>query len=219
MHLGLDRMDLLAHSAGSVLATLYAAAYPERLSRLILVTPGLAAVGVHGTEEDMRAALERSAAEPWYPAALAALEKILDGDLSMEAFRASRPLFYGRWDEVAQAHATAGTAERYLVARAGYFAGVDLDVSSTRAALKRLLGRCCCTAGSWTRWCPLPCYARRRRCSTKCASSFNLRPRTSRGSTTQAHSPPPSSRSSTERLTGSSRTLRCPSNKRFRNSG
>src|SRR5579859_6062107 len=30
VHLGLDRMDLLAHSAGSVLATLYAAAYPER---------------------------------------------------------------------------------------------------------------------------------------------------------------------------------------------
>ena len=45
-HLGLDRMDLLAHSAGAVLATLYAAAYPGHLSRLILVTPGLAAVGV-----------------------------------------------------------------------------------------------------------------------------------------------------------------------------
>ena len=140
VHLGLDRMDLLAHSAGGVLATLYAAAYPERVRRLILVTPGLAAVGVHGTEEDMGAALERSSAEPWYPGALAALEKIFDGDLSMEAFRASRPLFYGRWDEVAQAHAIAGTAERYLAARAGYFAGVDLDVSSTRAALKRLRG-------------------------------------------------------------------------------
>jgi pimeloyl-ACP methyl ester carboxylesterase len=32
VHLGPDRMDLLAHSAGSVLATLYAAANPERLS-------------------------------------------------------------------------------------------------------------------------------------------------------------------------------------------
>jgi proline iminopeptidase len=140
VHLGLDRMDLLAHSAGSILATLYAAAYPERLSTLILVTPGLAALGVHGTEADMGAVLERSAAEPWYPTALAALEKIFDGDLSMEAFRASRPLFYARWDNVAQAHASAGTAERYRAARAGYFAGVDLDASSTRAALKRLRG-------------------------------------------------------------------------------
>ena len=140
VHLGLDRMDLLAHSAGGVLATLYAAAHPGRLSRLILVTPGLAAVGVHGTEQDMRAVLERSAGERWYPTALAALEKIFDGDLSMETFRASRPLFYGRWDDVAQTHASAGIAERYLAARAGYFAGVDLDASSTRAALKRLRG-------------------------------------------------------------------------------
>ena len=42
-HLGLERIDLLAHSAGAVLATLYAAAHPDRLSRLILVTPGLSA--------------------------------------------------------------------------------------------------------------------------------------------------------------------------------
>jgi pimeloyl-ACP methyl ester carboxylesterase len=40
IHLGLDRMDLLARFAGAVLATLYAAAYPGHLSRLILVTPG-----------------------------------------------------------------------------------------------------------------------------------------------------------------------------------
>src|SRR5215471_16344618 len=51
VHLGLDRMDLLAHSAGSVLATLYAAAHPEHLSALILVTPGLYAIGIEGTKE------------------------------------------------------------------------------------------------------------------------------------------------------------------------
>jgi pimeloyl-ACP methyl ester carboxylesterase len=54
-HLGLNRIDLLAHSAGAVLATLYAAAHPQRLSRLILVTPGLAAVGVGPTGEQVRA--------------------------------------------------------------------------------------------------------------------------------------------------------------------
>ena len=90
IHLGLDRMDLLAHSAGAFLATLYAAAYPRRLSRLVLVTPGLAAVGAEGIEEEFRTALERRAAEPWYPEARAALEKIIAGDLSIEAFRASR---------------------------------------------------------------------------------------------------------------------------------
>ena len=136
--LGLDRMDLLAHSAGAVLATLYAAAHPQHLSRLILVTPGLAAAGVEGTEEQFRAALARRAAEPWYPAALAALEKIMAGDLSMEAFAASRPFFYGRWDQAAQAHATAGVSERHQAAREGFFAGATIDPPAARAALNKL---------------------------------------------------------------------------------
>ena len=137
-HLGLDRMDLLAHSAGAVLATLYAAAYPGHLSGLILVTPGLAAVGVEGTEEEFRAGLAPRAAEPWYPAALAAVEKILAGDLSMETFGASRPLYYGRWDEAARAHATAGASPRHQAAREGYFAGAAFDVPAIRAALNEL---------------------------------------------------------------------------------
>jgi len=137
-HLGLDRMDLLAHSAGAILATLYAAAYPERLSRLILITPGLAAVGVEGTEERFRAALGRRADEPWYPVAIAALEKIIAGDQSMEAFRASRPFYYGRWDDAARAHATAGVTERHMAARLGFFAGAAFDPPATRAALKKL---------------------------------------------------------------------------------
>jgi len=137
-HLGLDQMDLLAHSAGAILATLYAAASPQRLSALILVTPGLAAVGVEGADEQFRAALARRAAEPWYPAALAALQKIMAGSLSMEAFRASRPLFYGRWDDAAEAHATAGVSERHQAARLGYFAGATIDVPAARAALTKL---------------------------------------------------------------------------------
>jgi pimeloyl-ACP methyl ester carboxylesterase len=136
--LGLNRMDLLAHSAGAVLATLYAAAYPEHLATLILVTPGLAAAGVYGTEEQYGAALQRLAAEPWYPAARAALEKITTGDLSADAFRASRPLFYARWDRAAQAHATLGVTERHQAAREGFFAGVTLDPASARTALKSL---------------------------------------------------------------------------------
>jgi pimeloyl-ACP methyl ester carboxylesterase len=136
--LGLQHMDLLAHSAGAVLATLYAAAYPERLSRLILVTPGLAAVGVGPTEEQVRAALGRRAAEPWYPVALTAMEKFIAGDLSAETFEASRPFFYARWDHASQAHATAGFAPRHAAARQGFFAGAPFDGPSTRAALKEL---------------------------------------------------------------------------------
>jgi pimeloyl-ACP methyl ester carboxylesterase len=115
---------------------LYATAHPHRLSRLILVTPGLAAVDV--VDAGNRSALDRRVTEPWYPVARAALERIFGGDLSMEMFRASRPLCYGRWDEGAQAHATVGMAKRHLAARRGYFADVVLEPAATRAALAEL---------------------------------------------------------------------------------
>lgn len=138
VHLGLDQMELLAHSAGSILATLYAAAHPDRLSKLLLITPGLAAVGVDLTEELLNAGLERRSAEPWYTPALEAMEKISAGDRSMEAFHASRPFFYGRWDETARAHAAAGVSERHQAAREGYFAGATIDPPAIAAELKKL---------------------------------------------------------------------------------
>jgi proline iminopeptidase len=65
VHLGLDRMDLLAHSAGAVLATLYAAVYPHRLSTLMLITPALDPVDVFGAEDDLAAALRRQTDQSW----------------------------------------------------------------------------------------------------------------------------------------------------------
>lgn len=141
VQLGLRRMDLLAHSAGAVLATVYAAAHPQRVSRLILLTPGLAAVGVHPSEQQLAAALERSAAEPWYSEARSAWEKILGGDRSVDAYRASRPFFYGRWDDAARGHSTVGIAERHAAAREGYFADVVFDESAIRASLAEFTGR------------------------------------------------------------------------------
>jgi proline iminopeptidase len=138
VHLGLARMDLLAHSAGAVLATLYAAAHPDRVSRLILVTPGLGAVGIAGTEDEFTAIVRRRAGEPWYPTARAALERIFAGDLSMETFRASRPLCYGRWDDAAEAHATVGITERHVAARSGFAEHLTLDPAVVRAALTAL---------------------------------------------------------------------------------
>jgi proline iminopeptidase len=147
--LGLDQLDLLAHSAGCVLATLYAAAHPQRLSRLILVTPGLAAIGGAGTEDRIRAALARRADESWYPTALPAMEQMMAGTLTAEAYQASRPFFYRRWDEQAQAHALAGMSPRHQAARDGYFAGITLDPPATRAALVALTAPVLLYAGEW----------------------------------------------------------------------
>ena len=137
-HLGLDRMDLLAHSSGSVLATLYAAAFPGRLSSLVLLTPGLSALGVSLTEDQFETVAGLRAAQPWYPAARAAMGAIFAGDWSVAAFSASRPLFYARWDAASQAHAARGVADRHAAAREGYFAGAEIDVPATRAALGKL---------------------------------------------------------------------------------
>jgi len=138
VHLGLDQLELLAHSAGSILATLYAAAHPDRLSKLLLITPGLAAAGVDLTDELLNAGLERRSSEPWYTSALEAMEKISAGSRSMEAYHASRPFFYGRWDETARAHAAVGVSERHQAAREGYFAGITIDPPAIAADLKKL---------------------------------------------------------------------------------
>ena len=43
-HLGLDRMDLLGHSAGANVAAMYAARHPGQVSKLTLVAPSAAGV-------------------------------------------------------------------------------------------------------------------------------------------------------------------------------
>ncbi len=103
-HLGLTTMDLLGHSAGADLALLYAARYPERVSRLILLNPGLSSVGLAVTDDELLANTERRSAEPWFADAKAAVEAAFSGDGCAETRRRYLPFFYGRWDEAARAH-------------------------------------------------------------------------------------------------------------------
>jgi proline iminopeptidase len=137
-HLGLDRMDLLAHSAGANLAILYAARYPDRIRRLVLLTPGLHAVGVTVTGAEEEAALARRSAEPWYPAAVQARRVAAAGRDSVENLRRYAPFYYGRWDAAARAHATAGLEPRAARIGARYFGAGAFDPAATRAALAGL---------------------------------------------------------------------------------
>jgi len=138
VHLGLDRMDLLGHSAAGDLAVLYAAAYPERIARLILLTPGLTALGIDEPDEAWRAALERRSDETWYPDALAAIERAEAGDQTVENRRAYMPFFYGRWDDAAQAHVEVGISERARVVMANFRAEGVFSPPETREAVRRL---------------------------------------------------------------------------------
>lgn len=137
-HLGLDCIDLLGHSAAGDLATLYAAAHPQRVAHLILLTPALRALGLEETEEQWRAALARRSGEPWYPGALAAIEKADAGDDTMETRRGYMPFLYGRWDEAAQAHAGVGVSERSRPVRDGFAAAGAFTPAATRQAVARL---------------------------------------------------------------------------------
>ncbi|NEB77910.1 alpha/beta hydrolase [Streptomyces sp. SID14478] len=136
LHLGLDRMDVLAHSAGGNLAALYAARRPERVARLALVTSPQRALGLAPSADDRRAAAHLRRAEPWFDKAYPELEKFLagrpDADYAYEAF------FYGRWDTRAQEHAARGD-DQYHERAAELFASEGaFDPPALHAALARL---------------------------------------------------------------------------------
>lgn len=137
-HLGLDRVDLLGHSAAGDLALLYAAANPQRVAHLILLTPALRAVGIEETDEQWWAALARRSGEPWYPDALAAVEKAEAGDESLENRRAYMPFLHGRWDDAARAHIEVGVSERSRPVRDGFAAPGAFNPAATRQELGRL---------------------------------------------------------------------------------
>jgi pimeloyl-ACP methyl ester carboxylesterase len=71
-HLGLERLLLLGHSHGGVVAQLYAAEYPGRVRRLVLAST-LARFGPE-SEAAMREGMDKRSNQPWYPEAVAALE-------------------------------------------------------------------------------------------------------------------------------------------------
>lgn len=137
-HLGLDRIDLLGHSAGANLALLYAAAHPHRVDRLVLLTPSLRAAGIVVTAEQERAAMERRSGQTWYEAAVAAVERADAGDESDETVLAFLPFYYGHWDAAARAHAFVGVSDRSRAVREAIFREGAFDPARTRAALSTL---------------------------------------------------------------------------------
>jgi pimeloyl-ACP methyl ester carboxylesterase len=134
-HLGLDRMDLLAHSAGANLAVLYAARHPQRLSKLVLVTPSTFAVGISATGESRLETARLRRAEPWFDPAYTALQAIVAGEATDAGWTAIQPFFSGRWDAAAQDHQAAQEGHQNEEAAAAF--GVDgvYDPAATRAQL------------------------------------------------------------------------------------
>ncbi|MGW8760908.1 alpha/beta fold hydrolase [Streptomyces sp. NPDC055815] len=139
-HLGLDRVDLLGHSAGGSLAMLYAAAHPDRLTSLTLVTPSFAAVGLPSDTGEQEVIAAR-AAEPWHAEAAAAHRHMKTAKTFAEAapYRfAFEPLMYGRWDQAARAHAAADSAQRALPVSEHFYKDYTPDTEELRRRLGAL---------------------------------------------------------------------------------
>jgi proline iminopeptidase len=106
-HLGLERMSLLGHSHGGIVAVDYAARHPERVERLILAST--LARWVPDQEAAMEAAIASHADEPWYADAKAALEAEQEGafandeelaELTLREF----PFYFKRYGEKERAY-------------------------------------------------------------------------------------------------------------------
>lgn len=138
VHLGLERIDLLGHSAGAAVAVLYAARHPDRVNQLVLVTPTPFVVGLEIADADRREVAERRKGEPWFPEAFAAFERIWAGEFTEANRKGIAPFHYGRWDAVSQASYAAGATEMNKDAAAVYYSDGALDPEAARAALTGL---------------------------------------------------------------------------------
>ncbi|HUK94843.1 MAG TPA: alpha/beta hydrolase [Gaiellaceae bacterium] len=106
-HLGLERMSLLGHSHGGVVAMDYAATHPDRVERLILASS--LARWASEQKEAMEAAMATHADEPWYEDAKAALEAEQAGQFSTDEELAEIglrefPFYFARFGEEEQAY-------------------------------------------------------------------------------------------------------------------
>jgi pimeloyl-ACP methyl ester carboxylesterase len=147
--LGLERIDLLGHSAGGALAVLYASRYPHRVSRLVLVCASPRAVGVEITDADRRQVAELRRDEPWFPAAFAAFERIWAGEAGAAEWEAIAPFSHGRWDAVSQAIVADEEKQINMDAAGAYYAEGAIDPVATRAAIAGLTAPVLFVAGGY----------------------------------------------------------------------
>jgi pimeloyl-ACP methyl ester carboxylesterase len=124
-HLGLDRLDLVGHSAGATLALLYATRYPDRVDRLVLLNPSPRGIGLTVTDDDRRRVAELRRGEPWFDDAFAAAERIWSGRSTDADWDATAPFTYGRWDARTQSHYARLAGRRNRAAAIIYYETLD----------------------------------------------------------------------------------------------
>jgi pimeloyl-ACP methyl ester carboxylesterase len=100
-HLGVERLNLLGFSHGGVVAISYAAAFGQRIERLLLV--GTLAVWGEKAEAAMLRAIEARSGQPWFAEAQQAIEEEQAGEFSsvdelITNVQRQIPLYFHRWE-------------------------------------------------------------------------------------------------------------------------
>jgi proline-specific peptidase len=99
-HLGLERMLLLGHSHGGVVAAAYAVAHPERVEKLVLAST--LARFAEEQEAEMVRMMEAHADQPWYAEAREAIDREQAGDFDgeeelQELVRLEMPFYFAEY--------------------------------------------------------------------------------------------------------------------------
>lgn len=108
-HLNLDRLDLVAHSAGTRAAVAYAAQYPDRVANMLLITPPSAYLT--DTPSDVEEITAHRGGDPVFDTAMAAMREgpRFDTQQDFEQWQArTAPASYAAWTEKEQTHAQVG---------------------------------------------------------------------------------------------------------------
>jgi pimeloyl-ACP methyl ester carboxylesterase len=159
VHLGLERIDLLGHSAGGTLALQYATRHPDRIGRLVLVSPSPRPVGIEVTDAARREIAELRRGERWFDDAFAAFERIWAGDFVGANWTAITPFSHGVWDAERAAFAARETAETNEDAAAAYYSANALDPDAARAELGGLTAPVLLLTGEYDVGLPPKCAA------------------------------------------------------------
>lgn len=138
LHLGIERLALLGHSAGAGVVLRYAERHPDRVSRLVLITPSTQSVGIDITDEARSRVAQSRADEAWYRTAAAALARIQAGSGTAEDWAAIIPFTYGQWDTATAAYDAHMKSQRNLEGIRAFSADGAFDPPATRAALAAL---------------------------------------------------------------------------------
>jgi len=108
-HLGLERMLLLGHSHGGVVAAAYAVAHPERVEKLVLAST--LARFAEEQEAEMVRMMEARADQPWYAEAREAIDREQAGDFDgeeelQELVRLEMPFYFAEYGEDEERYVT-----------------------------------------------------------------------------------------------------------------